>query len=273
MPNQESKVFTIGQFAALHRINKKTLMWYDEIGLLKPAFKKENGYRYYTFQQSARLDAILMLRELKVSLPEIQSFLQNRSAATLETLLQEKIAELDHTIQHLNTVRSTLLQRQRDMQFLQQLDLTQITLVQKEPQYLITIPTAATTPIDDDITHIIAAMNQNDRYHLYDASYGIMQPAESLYAGQYDDYRYLFIQLPAVQPQPDLHLQPGGLYLRAYCQGNWDNLPIRYQQIMAYAQQQKLALSGYSYETGINDLVVDTDEDYITCIEIPVAPL
>ena len=109
MPNQESKVFTIGQFAALHRINKKTLMWYDEIGLLKPAFKKENGYRYYTFQQSARLDAILMLRELKVSLPEIQSFLQNRSAATLETLLQEKIAELDHTIQHLNTVRSLSL--------------------------------------------------------------------------------------------------------------------------------------------------------------------
>lgn len=41
------KLFTIGQFAKLHEINKKTLMWYDEIGILKPAVIKENGYRYY----------------------------------------------------------------------------------------------------------------------------------------------------------------------------------------------------------------------------------
>ena len=39
------KLFTIGQFAKLHEINKKTLMWYDEIGILKPAVIKENGYR------------------------------------------------------------------------------------------------------------------------------------------------------------------------------------------------------------------------------------
>ena len=34
---EKSKLLTIGQFAALHGINKKTLMWYDEIGLFKPA--------------------------------------------------------------------------------------------------------------------------------------------------------------------------------------------------------------------------------------------
>lgn len=36
-----SKLFTIGQFAKIHGINKKTLMWYDEIGLLRPAVIKE----------------------------------------------------------------------------------------------------------------------------------------------------------------------------------------------------------------------------------------
>ena len=34
---EQSKLLTIGQFAALHGINKKTLMWYDETGLFKPA--------------------------------------------------------------------------------------------------------------------------------------------------------------------------------------------------------------------------------------------
>ena len=47
--HEKTRYLTIGQFAALHGINKKTLMWYDEIGLFKPAsINPENGYRYYT---------------------------------------------------------------------------------------------------------------------------------------------------------------------------------------------------------------------------------
>ena len=53
MPNEKNKLFTIGQFAEMHEINKKTLMWYDEVGIFKPAVIKENGYRYYTFYQSS----------------------------------------------------------------------------------------------------------------------------------------------------------------------------------------------------------------------------
>ena len=96
--NQNAR-FTIGQFAALHDINKKTLMWYDEIGLLKPAaIDPENGYRYYTYRQTQALETILMLRELNVPLPQIQAFMNSRSAASLETLLQENIRQVDQTI-------------------------------------------------------------------------------------------------------------------------------------------------------------------------------
>ena len=42
--DRKEKLLTIGQFAALHGINKKTLMWYDGTGLFKPAAKNaENG--------------------------------------------------------------------------------------------------------------------------------------------------------------------------------------------------------------------------------------
>ena len=74
MENGKYKLLTIGQFAALHEINKKTLMWYDETGLFRPAVVKENGYRYYTYYQSSTLETILMLRELGVSVSEIKSF-------------------------------------------------------------------------------------------------------------------------------------------------------------------------------------------------------
>ena len=37
----QETTFTIGQFAAIHGIHKKTLMWYDQVGLLSPAFVGE----------------------------------------------------------------------------------------------------------------------------------------------------------------------------------------------------------------------------------------
>ncbi len=84
-------LLTIGQFADMHGINKKTLMWYDEIDLFHPAFiNPDNGYRYYSYHQSLILETILLLRELDVSIPEIQNFMKNRSASRLKVLLDEK---------------------------------------------------------------------------------------------------------------------------------------------------------------------------------------
>ena len=76
MLSEHNKLFTIGQFASIHGVTKKTLMWYDKISLFKPAVVGENGYRYYTYFQSPTLETILMLRELNVSIPEIQTFCQ-----------------------------------------------------------------------------------------------------------------------------------------------------------------------------------------------------
>ena len=108
--DKKSHFLTIGQFAAMHGINKKTLMWYDEIGLFRPSeVNPENGYRYYNYHQSPVLETILLLRELDVSIKEIQEFIKNRSAASLKCLLEEKITGLDTQINHLQAIRTSLL--------------------------------------------------------------------------------------------------------------------------------------------------------------------
>ena len=89
MLREKPKLFTIGQFAALHGINKKTLMWYDEIGLFKPAFiHEENGYRLYSYYQSTELEVILLLRDMNVPIRDIQEFMKNRSAGSMADLLR-----------------------------------------------------------------------------------------------------------------------------------------------------------------------------------------
>ena len=64
---------TVGQMARLHDINKRTLHYYDEIGLFSPKLKGENGYRYYTMDQMADLELILAFRELGMSIEETQA--------------------------------------------------------------------------------------------------------------------------------------------------------------------------------------------------------
>lgn len=265
------RLFSIGQFARLHEINKKTLMWYDEIGLLKPAVTKENGYRYYTYHQSSVLEVILMLRDLDIPISDIQIFLRNRSAATFENLLAENIAKIERRIANLHTMREIFAEKQRDMENLHRLDLSEISIIEKEkPNHLVTVATSKAPSFDEDTEKIIAQARKYGLHRLQDATYGAMRHVEKLYRGESVKCDFLYIQMPFPLQKEGLHIQPKGKYLRAFSFGSWDNLPNRYQEMIAYAKQNGLDLYGFSYEKGINEVVIDTVEEYIMQIEIPI---
>lgn len=270
MLEEKNTLFTIGQFAALHEINKKTLMWYDEIGLLKPACIKENGYRYYSYRQSAALETILMLRELNVSLEEIRHFMKKRTIDNFDCLLQEKITELNQTISHLKSIQKVLVNHRKDMETLRSLDISAISLIEKQSRYLVSVDTNEHLPFEKEIEQVIAEARKYQLRRLHDASYGAMLPVKNLYQENFRTYAALYIEMPYPVSKKGLHLQPAGTYLRAFCKGNWDKLPGRYKEILAYADKQGWSLYGYAYETGINELVIDNMDDYITQIEIPV---
>lgn len=61
-----------GEFAKLCGVEKRTLFHYDEIGLLKPARVRENGYREYTMEQLGLMDMIKIFQACGYSLAEIR---------------------------------------------------------------------------------------------------------------------------------------------------------------------------------------------------------
>lgn len=66
---------TVKQLAGLSGVSVRTLHYYDEIGLLKPAHIGHNGYRYYGREELLRLQQILFHRELGFPLEEIGKIL------------------------------------------------------------------------------------------------------------------------------------------------------------------------------------------------------
>ncbi len=105
-------MYTVKQLADLAGVSRRTLHFYDEIGLLKPASIGENGYRYYNDQSLFRLQQILFYREIGLELQQIEEILEDPDFDTITALqshrqtLQEKIKRLQTLIR---TVDTTIL--------------------------------------------------------------------------------------------------------------------------------------------------------------------
>jgi effector-binding domain-containing protein len=71
-------MFKIGDFSKLSQVSVKTLRYYDEIGLLRPSeIDRFTSYRYYTASQLSRLNRILLLKDLGLSLDQIGRLLES----------------------------------------------------------------------------------------------------------------------------------------------------------------------------------------------------
>lgn len=89
-------MFTIGQFSKMTGISNKALIWYDNVGLLKPAkVNYENGYRYYDVESLKKVIDIHFLQEMGFSINEII----NISSGNLE----EKIENLQQKVDFINS--------------------------------------------------------------------------------------------------------------------------------------------------------------------------
>jgi DNA-binding transcriptional MerR regulator len=91
----------IGTFSRISQVSVKTLRFYDEIGLLKPAeIDRYSGYRFYSFEQLPRLNRILALKELGFSLEQIAQVLsQGLSSEEFRGILRLKLAEIQVRLQ------------------------------------------------------------------------------------------------------------------------------------------------------------------------------
>ncbi len=87
----------ISEFARLVQISTKTLRHYDKIGLLKPDYiEPMTNYRYYSINQLHRLNRILALKALDLSLEQIMQILDDDlSAEQIRGMLKLKQAQIE----------------------------------------------------------------------------------------------------------------------------------------------------------------------------------
>jgi len=82
--------YTVKQLAQASGVSVRTLHHYDEIGLLRPAFIGDNGYRHYGGDELLRLQQILFHRELGLPLRRIAELLDRPGIDRVEALRAQR---------------------------------------------------------------------------------------------------------------------------------------------------------------------------------------
>ncbi len=103
--------YTVTKLAKISGVSVRTLHWYDEVGLLKPAYYATNGYRYYEEEQLLVLQQILFFRELGFELKQIQKLLTRGDfdkVVALSSHRQVLMKNLERTRKLIKTIDTTI---------------------------------------------------------------------------------------------------------------------------------------------------------------------
>ncbi len=103
--------YTVNKLAQISGVSSRTLRFYDEVDLLKPAYYGDNNYRYYKEEQLLMLQQILFFRELGFPLEDIKRIVSSDDFDKIEALNTHKtflLKNLEKTECLLQTIDKTI---------------------------------------------------------------------------------------------------------------------------------------------------------------------
>ncbi|PLR89336.1 MerR family transcriptional regulator [Bacillus sp. T33-2] len=104
--------FSTGEVSKKLNLSLRTLRYYDEIGLVKPALKEDNGKRYYTPENMLLLEKVLLLKATSMSLEDIKKIISQitiqKTLAVHKEQLEQNIKHLQQSLDYTNTLINTL---------------------------------------------------------------------------------------------------------------------------------------------------------------------
>ncbi|MCH7322144.1 MerR family transcriptional regulator [Solibacillus sp. MA9] len=264
------KLLTTGEFAKLCKINKQTVIYYDQIGLLTPTYRNEKGYRYYSFRQLELFNVIHLLKELGMSLEEIQSYMEKKSPELFYSLMMQQKEKVRMKRRELENLEKMMDVKISLLEEAEEIDFHQIS-IQYLPGNLLYLSQNIKDITDEEFAKVVTQfINELNAIGL-DTGFQIggMTLREQVLEGEYTNYSYLYMeQLKQKKSQTYFNSAPG-LYAIGYHLGKEENIHLTYKRLLSEIQRQNYEIGDYVMEEYIYDGVVkNSEEHYITKIRV-----
>lgn len=243
------RYLSIKQFAEMCRTTKHTLIHYDEIGILKPDYVGENSYRFYSLNQAGTYDVISFLKEMGLTLKEIQAYLEEQNIIQFLELLRQKEAELETERKQLEIRKKMLGNMIASAIWAQKEDCGNISIEKKGEEYLISteLPKGG-----DDLQCLSRKYEQLSycrKHDFFTAQItGHIVEKDCLLQGDYANPRFFFSMVDQKVESEYLHIKPAGLYASLLHKGPRENICQSYDKLKEYLFQYGYTIIGNAYE-------------------------
>jgi len=272
MFNKNVKYFTTGEFAKICKVNKQTLIYYDQIGLLSPIMKDNKDYRYYSVAQYEFFSVIELLKAVGMSLKDIQKYMAEKSPENfLDLMYQQKeiVAKKRRELEMIESIIDVKIDLTKEALHL---DFDSIT-IEHLPEATLYLSKNIEDSTEEQFTKAVSDfIDELDRSQL-DTGYPIggITRREQILAGNYDNYSYLYIEQPHPREgQPYLEAIEGD-FIVGYHVGTSTTLGESYERLFKVMREKGFELGQYVYEEYIYDAVIkNREEDYVTKIMIEI---
>lgn len=272
MKRQEKQLYSTGDFADYFGVRKDTLLYYDKIGLFRPAFVKPNGYRCYTAAQIASFGTLLSLREMHVPIKQIKAYFNDPSPARLMEIAREQTDRLQAEIKRLQQIKRLFAKIMRMTAEAQAAKMDELEIQTLPPaRFLYSRPN--TTPdkqtSDRQWWEIVSGfMRQTGAVGA--VSIGSVIAKKDLQAGQFSRVDRLFME----SDRRSGIVRPAGQYAILYHRGDFEELAGLYPDLLAQIRRRGFCPVSDAWEQYlINELATGRPQAYVTKITIAVCPM
>lgn len=246
--------FTTGEFAKLCHVKKQTLFHYDDIGLFSPEIIRENGYRYYSYQQIEVFEIISMLKELDMPLKEIKQYLDTRTPESLIQLLHEKQNEVENKIKELEWIKNYIITKTDITEEGLHAATERVSYVKMPEEYLITTDYSG----KPDDKSMAAAITKHYNYchdlglYMIHSIGSTIRTSDMPTSGIYYSYAHIYTKVSG-RIYPDLHIKPAGTFAVIYHRNGFNTAFESYKTLLDDLLQKGYTPGEYFYEDTILD--------------------
>ncbi|MEH6990033.1 MerR family transcriptional regulator [Cytobacillus firmus] len=272
MSKKDGKYLTTGEFAKLCKVNKQTIFYYDQIGILSPVMKNEKGYRYYSIHQLELFFVIDLLKDLGMSLNDIQQYMQNKSPESFLSIMYRKKEEIVKKRQEIEMKEKMIEAKIAIMEEASHLDFNRI-MLQPLPEATLYLSKNIQNISDENFVEVISDFINELQISQLDSGYpiGSITKREQVMKGEFANYSYLYIEQPNPKEGHPYFRAVKGDFLIGYHVGSEKTIGDTYKRLFSEMERLGLTLGEHVFEEYIYDTVVRNDkEHYVTKIMMEV---
>lgn len=264
-------MYQIGLFSKINQVTIKALRYYDDIGLLKPAYIDEHtGYRYYELSQSYDLHRIQFLKNLGLNLKEIQQILQGKSK---DELLKQKKAGL---LKELADLTNRIAQIEYYLSAEQIYNREYEVLIKEIPEVIV-VSKRKTIDSYKDLFHLMPEMGEV--MEQLDCVCAIPEYCFSIYHDE--GYQRENVDVEICEAVTELQEDQLGVQFKkldciptaacVYHKGPYEELPQAYLHLMQWIEKNDYRLAGLPRESYIDGVWnKESEQEWLTEVQIPI---